>query len=70
MVTSSTLPAAPSASRFCRAAKFGSKRRLKPIISATPAFSTRSSVCLMRAELMSTGFSQNTALPACAAASM
>ena len=70
MVTSSTSPAAPSASRFCSAAKFGSKRRLKPIISGMPAFSTRASVFSMRAELRSTGFSQSTALPAFAAVSM
>ena len=70
MVTSSTSPVAPSASRFCSAAKFGSKRRLKPIISGMPAFSTRASVSLMRAELEVDRLLAEHALPAAAAWSM
>ena len=51
-------------------AKCGSKRRLKPTISLPPAARTTSRQARMRAALRSTGFSQNTALPARAARSI
>ena len=66
-MTISTLPIAPLAMRAFSAAKFGSKRRLKPIISGVPAASTTFRQRSTRFEARSTGFSQNTALPAFAA---
>jgi hypothetical protein len=69
-VTISTLPIAPWSIRCLRAAKFGSKRRLKPIISGIPAASTAFRQVSTLAEARSTGFSQSTALPERAAASM
>ena len=69
-MTISTLPMAPFATRFFSAEKFGSKRRLKPIISGVPAASTTFRHFSTRLEARSTGFSQNTALPAFAPASI
>ncbi len=48
--TSSTAPIAPSAIRRFSAAKFGSNRRLKPIISGVPACSTTARQVRMRSE--------------------
>ena len=70
MVTSSTSPISLSSRRFLRAPKFGSNRRLKPIISGTPAFSTTGRQASMRSTDSDTGFSQRIGFPACAAASM
>jgi hypothetical protein len=70
MLTISISPASPWRSRFSNAAKFGSKRRLKPIIRGLPVFSTVARQRRIRSESRSTGFSQNTALPAVTAASI
>ena len=70
MVTISTRPTAPAESRFFSAAKFGSKRRLKPIISGVPAASTTFRQASIRLASSETGFSQSTALPARAPFSM
>src|ERR1700722_3363835 len=67
---SSLLPISPPSAAAFSAAKLGSKRRLKPIITGRPvALATFRHACA-RARLRSTGFSHNTALPALVAASI
>ena len=61
MVTISVAPMAPWSRRAFSAAKFGSKRRLKPIISGMPAASTTFRQDAIRFASRSTGFSQKTA---------
>ena len=70
MVTISIAPASPAARRRFRLAKLGSKRRLKPIINGVPAFATTARQARIRSDERSTGFSQKTALPARAPASI
>ena len=64
MVTISTLPTAPSSIAFFTAMKCGSKRRLKPTISAASALSTVARHASTRFTSRSIGFSQKIALPA------
>ena len=64
MLTISTAPTAPSSIALRTARKCGSKRRLKPTISAAPVSSTTRRQALTRATSRSIGFSQKIALPA------
>ncbi len=60
-------PIAPEATRSCTRRKAGSKRRLKPTWSLTPAASTAASATSMLGRSSASGFSQKMCLPACAA---
>ena len=70
MVASSTVPMSPLRMRFSSAAKFGSKRRLKPIIKFDLFFSTTLRQLNILSTDNDTGFSQRMALPAFDAASI
>ena len=63
IVTISTLPMRPSLMALCTAAKWGSKRRLKPSITFAPVSRMTLRQALTRAMSRSIGFSQKTALP-------
>ena len=65
-MTISTSPMRPSSMAAFSAMKSGSKRRLKPTIRVAPLASTTFRQACTRADDRSTGFSQNTALPALA----
>ena len=64
------MPISPRSAAVFSAAKFGSKRRLKPIITGRPVAPATFWQACARARLRSTGFSQRTALPAFVAASI
>ena len=68
MVTNSIAPISPLNKRSCKSVKLGSKRRLKAVKNGTPVSSMTFMHSRMRFEDKSTGFSQNMALPALAAA--
>ena len=62
------VPTRPAATRSWAARKLASKRRLKPTWSGTPAASAAATARSASARVRAMGFSQNTALPAPAAA--
>ena len=67
-LTSTTRPISPASIRCLAATKPASKRRMKPICSLTPAFSTAANISSHSWAFMAMGFSQRMCLPACAAA--
>ena len=70
ILTRLTSPTSPLTTACRTLANVGSNRRLKPTWSFTPLFSTVSRVARTRSGSTAMGFSQNTCLPALAAASV
>src|ERR1700728_637437 len=68
MTANSRVPISPPASRSCSARKDGSKRRLKPTMTRGAWRAISFQHARARCRSRSTGFSQNTALPALTAA--
>src|SRR4051794_28793030 len=68
--TNRGMPSVPLSSSARAAAQSGANRRLNPICSTTPAARAASIARSMSARLSAAGFSQNTALPAPAAATI
>ena len=64
ILISSTAPSAPSAARRCTRPWLWSKRRLNPTCSFMPVSCATRAVSRIFASVRSTGFSQNTCLPA------